>query len=442
MIAEILSIGDELTCGKILNTNSQWLARELTDLGVWVLYHTTVGDEPDALIDVFRIAASRADIVIATGGLGPTADDLTREAIAAMLGVPLEENADALASIQALFQKRGWTMPTTHQRQANIPRGGNAIRNPNGTAPGVDVITARDGSHETLLSHYRVIALPGVPAEMREMWHDTVRDELEAFVQKMIGRNRVIRFRSIHSFGAGESQVEAMLPDLINRDYSPTVGITADRATITLRIQAEAPTEEECLAQMEPTAKIIYDTLGSLIYGEADQTLSDVVCEILKRQKKTLAITEWGTGGLLDDAIASSPLAADVFRGGLVVWSADALKSAIRFSSELAELQELPGDFSAMTIQENPKQNEQVVALMCRHALKLFNADYSLAVGPYPGDKRSGAPVFLGLGIMESDGTTTVITESHAYGGHPALIDDLYMKRALNLFRLRVEGRG
>ena len=439
MIAEILSIGDELTCGKILDTNSQWLARELTDLGIWVLYHTTVGDELDAMVDVFRIASERADIVISTGGLGPTADDLTRESIAAMLGVPLEQNVEALESIKALFRKRGREMTNNNEKQALIPQGGQAIRNPNGTAPGVDVTAERDGEHENLMSHYRVISLPGVPAEMKEMWHDTVRDELETFCQKMTGRKQVIRFRSIHSFGAGESQVEAMLPDLINRDYSPTVGITADRATITLRIQAEAPTEKECFEQMEPTAQIIYDKLGSLIYGEAETTLADVVCEILWRQKKTLAIMEWGTGGLLDDAIASSPHAAEVFLGGLVVWSAGALKSAIRYSSELAEEQEIPGDFSETTIQTDPKQNEQVVALMCRHALKIFNADYSLAIGPYPADAKNGAPVFLGLGMSEN-GTTTVVTELHPYGGHPALIDDLYMKRALNLFRLKLRG--
>ncbi|MCL2304460.1 MAG: CinA family nicotinamide mononucleotide deamidase-related protein [Planctomycetaceae bacterium] len=433
MIAEILSIGDELTCGKILDTNSQWLARELSDLGIRGLYHTTVGDDLDATIAVLRIATQRADVIIATGGLGPTADDLTRESIAALLGVPLEQNADALESIKALFRKRGREMTSNNEKQAFIPQGGKAIRNPNGTAPGVDVTVARKNSHENLMSHYRIIALPGVPAEMKEMWHETVRGELEAFCRKMTGRNVVIRSRSIHSFGAGESQVETMLPDIVNRTRFPLVGITADRATITLRIQAEAPTEEECFEQMEPTAKLIYDKLGPLIYGEADQTLADVVCEILQQQKKTIAVMEWGTRGLLDDALASSPLALEAFLGGLIVRSAAALKNAIRFSSELAEKQEIPHDFSETT----PEQNEQVVALMCRHALKMFNADYSLAIGPYPDSGKNGVPVFIALGISEQNGTTRVITESHPYGGHPALIDDLYMKRTLNLFRLK-----
>jgi len=439
MIAEILSIGDELTSGTILDTNSQWLARELSDLGIRVLYHTTVGDDLEANVNVLRIASQRADVIISTGGLGPTADDLTRESIAAMLGVPLEHNADALESIKTLFRKRGREMTSNNEKQALIPQGGKAIRNPNGTAPGIDATVAREERREHQLSHFRVIALPGVPAEMKEMWSDTVRGELETFCQEITGRKVILRSRSIHSFGAGESQVEAMLPDLINRDHYPVVGITADRATITLRIQAEALTEEACCEQMEPTAKLIYETLGPLIYGEADQTLADVVCEILNRQKKTLAVIEWGTRGLLDDALASSPLAADVFLGGLIVRSATALKNAVRFSSELAQEQEIPHDFSETTILTDFRQNEQVVSLMCRHTLKIFNADYSLAVGPYPADGKNGVPVFIGMGISEHTGTMTVFTEPHPYGGHPALIDDLYTKRALNMFRLKMK---
>ncbi len=434
MIAEILSIGDELTCGKILDTNSQWLARELSDLGIRVLYHTTVGDDLDANIDVFRIASRRADVILATGGLGPTADDLTRESIAAMLDVPLEHNAEALQSIQALFRKRGREMPSANEKQASIPRGGKAIPNPNGTAPGVDIT----GGGE---KPFRIIALPGVPAEMKEMWNGTVRDELETYCQRITGRKQVIRSRSIHSFGAGESQIEAMLPDIVNRSYFPTVGITADCATITLRIQSQAATEAECFEQMEPTARLIYEKLGPLVYGEGDHTLADVVCELLEKRNQTLAVMEWGTRGLLDDAVASSPHSANVFRGGLIVRSADALKSAIRFSSSLAEEQEIPADFSETTLEKNPELNGQIVALMCRHALKIFHSDFSLAIGPYPDGGKNGVPVFVGFGAIGQSGVATVLTESHPYGGHPAIIDDLYTKRALNLFRLKYSER-
>jgi nicotinamide-nucleotide amidase len=242
----------------------------------------------------------------------------------------------------------------------------------------------------------------------------------------------VIRARSIHSFGLGESQVAAMLPDIFSGSEYPLVGITADRATITLFIQTEGATEEDCFEQMEPIARQIYDTLGPLIFGEGDTTLADVVCEKLKQQGKTLAVMEWGTRGLLGEAIGSSPLAADVFHGGQVVRSNRALKSTIRFSSELAGEQEIPSDFS--------EQNEQVAALRCRHALKVFNADYSLVIGPYPDSRENGAPVFIGLGKLEPEGTMPVITENHPYGGHPALIDDLYIKRVLNLFRLKESG--
>lgn len=448
MRAEIISIGDELTSGKILDTNSQWLSRELSDLGVQVLFHTTVGDDLQANIGVFRCAAARADIIIATGGLGPTADDLTRESLAEMLDVPLERNEKALQSIRALFTKRGREMPSMNEKQALIPRGGTAIPNPNGTAPGVDVTVSRiEGENrfrkidESLFDRFRIIALPGVPAEMKEMWKETVHNELETFCQTLNGGKRVIRFRSIHSFGLGESQVEAMLPDLINRAHFPTVGITADQATITLRIKAEADSEEKCYAQIEPVAEVIREKLGKLVYGEDHETLADAVCDILKKEHKTLAVMEWGTRGLLADALSMPENAEDHFLGGLVVRSAKALRNTIRYSSELAQQQEIPADFSERTIESSPAINERIVSLMARHVLKVFDCDYSLTVGPYPFEGKDRVAVFVALGKKQrqtgrSEDEITILTESHAYGGHPAIIDALYTKRAMNLLRL------
>ncbi len=438
MRAEILSIGDELTCGKILDTNAQWLSRNLEDLGIHVLYHTTVGDDLEANIDVFKIAASRADVIIATGGLGPTADDLTREAIAGALEVPLVQNEAAFEQIRAIFAQWKREMPARNEKQAEFPEGATPIRNPNGTAPGIDITVARkDGSNAAgkRLPSYRIIALPGVPAEMREMWNETVRDALETYCQSISGQKRVIRFRTIHCFGEGESQIERMLPDLINRSHFPTVGITADRATITLRIQSEAASERECLEQIDPVAKIIYEKLGSLVFGEGEETLADVVGKILRREGKTLSVMEWGTRGRLSEALGSSEETRGRFLGGLVVRSAEALRKTIRYSSELAGSQEIPAEFSDATLDEHPDWNEQVAALLARHALKMFESDYSLAVGPYPNQRVGALPVFLALGKIEQ-GVPRIRTQAFPFGGHPAIIDELYLKRALNLLRL------
>src|SRR5687768_12467787 len=169
MQAEVISIGDELTSGQRLDTNSQWLSERLGEIGVRTLYHSTVADELDANIRVFQAAIERADVVVATGGLGPTADDLTRDAIAAATGVSLELDESTLAHIESLFTRRGRTMSANNRLQAMFPTGTRIIPNPAGTAPGIDLEVPRSGRGPA-----RVFALPGVPAEMREMWQATV----------------------------------------------------------------------------------------------------------------------------------------------------------------------------------------------------------------------------------------------------------------------------
>ena len=237
MHAEIISIGDELTSGQRLDTNSQWLSTRLGELGVQVMYHTTVADDLEANVQVFRQAAQRADLIVATGGLGPTADDLTRDALAAVAGVELVLDEAALAHIESLFARRKRPMPERNRVQAMFPRGSRVIPNPAGTAPGIDIEMPRPGK-----SPARIFALPGVPAEMHEMWEQTVAPAIAA----LMGKPRVIRHKQIKCFGVGESDLEQMLPDMIRRGRDPQVGITVHGATITLRITASGDTAEAC----------------------------------------------------------------------------------------------------------------------------------------------------------------------------------------------------
>ena len=280
MIAEILAIGDEITGGALLDTNSQWLSQRLAELGVRVLYHSAVGDELDACRDVFRRAIDRADVVIATGGLGPTADDLTREALAAAVGRPLVLLPEALEHVRGLFTRRKREMPKSNERQAQFPEGSRTIANPNGTAPGIDIEVPRPGG-----GRCRFFALPGVPAEMRDMWQGTLLAELRA----MGARRRVIVRHNVKCFGAGESQLESMLPDLIRRGRVPQVGINASRATIILRIVAEGDSEDACRAQIEPTVAEIQRCLGTLVYGEGGDELQDVALRLLRERGKTVS---------------------------------------------------------------------------------------------------------------------------------------------------------
>jgi len=184
MHAEIIALGDEITSGQLLDSNSQWLSLRLEELGIRVLYHTTVGDEHEAITDVFRRAIDRADVIIATGGLGPTADDLTRQAIADATGRRLVMDDEALAHVRGIFARVNRPMPPKNEVQGLLPEGARMIHNPHGTAPGVEMTISRSGIGDCHFS-----ALPGVPAEMREMWHGT----LEAALREIGGGKSVVR---------------------------------------------------------------------------------------------------------------------------------------------------------------------------------------------------------------------------------------------------------
>ena len=411
MHAEIIALGDEITSGQLLDSNSQWLSLRLEEMGIRVLYHTTVGDQLDAITNVFRRAIDRADVIITTGGLGPTADDLTRQAIADATGRRLVMNDEALAHVRSIFARRKYTMPQKNEVQGLLPEGSKMIHNPNGTAPGVEMAISRDGQGDC---HF--YALPGVPAEMREMWYDS----LEASLQTFGGGQRVVRHRKIKCFGAGESKVEEMLPDLIRRGREPRVGINASKTTIILRITAEGATEEECYSSMEPTVATIRECLGDLIFGEGDDELQHAVCRLLKEQGKTLATVEWGTGGLVADWLNDVPDASDVFIGGLLVSCQHAVQRTLGLNPEI--------------FQQHGPISEQVAAAMAAACRIQFDADYALAVSPFPAhDPQAETPAPFYLALATPDGVTT---KSHPYASHPAILRNFCAKRALNLVRL------
>ena len=408
MYAEIIANGDEIINGKILDTNSQWLSLELEDLGIATLYHTSVGDDHDTMVDVLRVAMNRVDIVLWTGGLGPTADDLTRQAFADAVGVPLVKDGESFRLVQEILQQRGSKMTPAQETQTFLPQGAVPIRNPHGTAPGIDLTVKRKLLIPSgRLNFIRLMAYPGVPAEMKEMWKRTGRQTLLTMIESVEGKKHVIKYRSIHSFGLGESQIADMLPGILDRDHVPKVGITATRATITLRIVAESETESECDRLIEPTAKLIYDTLGNRIFGEGEDTLPDVVCRIAKLQNKKIAVVEAGTSGLLTKSLAGSEESTTCFLGGVIV---------------------PPRQFIA------PEKMFEI-------GRKIFDADYFLLIGAYPEskpDRTRNAESFVAVANAKEPNLQASILQmkSYPFVGHPDIIDDLYVKRVLDLFRL------
>lgn len=306
MTAEIISIGTELTSGEKLDTNSQWLSIELSSIGIPVRFHTTMADDRQAMLEALQTATQRADVVLVTGGLGPTLDDLTRELIAELLGVPLVLHEPSLTFIRELFAKRNRDFPDRNRIQAMFPAGTEPISNPIGTAPGIWAEIPRDGRQPCLLA-----SMPGVPSEMKKMFREQV-------LPKLPRGEQVIRRVCIHSFGKGESAVEELLGDLTARNRNPEVGITASSATITLRIAAYGNSVEDCERMIGADRAYIHERLGPLVFGEDDASLEGATLAALAQRMQTVASVEVGTQGLLAETLASGQ-PASAFIGGQVL---------------------------------------------------------------------------------------------------------------------------
>jgi nicotinamide-nucleotide amidase len=411
MHGEIISIGDEITSGQILDTNSQWLSLRLEELGIHVLYHATVGDEVDAMVQVFQQAFRRSDVIVTTGGLGPTADDLTRQALAKATGRKLVLDPHALEHIRELFSRRKRPMPKRNEVQAFLPEGSRVVHNPNGTAPGIDIEVARPGAAPS-----RLFALPGVPAEMKEMWYQTLAHEL----RKIGAGQKVIKHRRIKCFGVGESQMEAMLGGLVHGGRDPRVGINASQATIIFRITASGATEEAAQAATEPVVATIRQRLGDLVFGEEDDELQDAVVRLLRQKGRTLATVEWGTAGLVADWLGEVAEGRGFYLGGLVLPGETPVRQWL----------DLPADLAA----RHEQAGKELVAAMAAACRKRFASDYGLAVGPFPKPNPAAAePKPLFFGLATSDGVTA---SSAPFAAHPALLRILSGKQALNMVRL------
>lgn len=323
MHAEVISIGTELTSGEKLDTNSQWLSIELSQLGIPVRFHTTMADDKAAMLEAFRMAVDRSDIVLVTGGLGPTLDDLTRELIAELVGVELVLHEPSLAYIRELFAKRAREFPERNRIQAMFPRGSEPIFNPIGTAPGIWMEIPRAGRSACLLA-----AMPGVPSEMKKMYREQVQSKLPRSAN-------IIQRVCIHTFGKGESAVEEILGDLTARNRNPEVGITASSATITLRIAATAATVEECERMIEADRRFIHEILGTLVFGEDDETLEGATVKLLEQRGKTVATIEGGTLGALAQTLGTAAAKSASYVSGTVMTSAAAIDKAISMSGEV-----------------------------------------------------------------------------------------------------------
>lgn len=297
MNVEIIAIGSELTCGARLDTNSQWLSSEMEGRGWRVMRHSTVADDRASMVQLFQDSLQRARIVLVTGGLGPTLDDITRETLAEAVGQNLVEDRASLDHIEALFQSRGRDMPERNRVQALRPEFGQSIHNAHGTAPGIQLSTTDPDC--------LVFVMPGVPAEMKRMFHDKVVEQLP--VQETCVQRTMIR-----TFGYGESDAERLLGDLTARDRNPEVGITASQAVISLSVTARATSAEECCVMTEATCDLIRQRLGDSVFTQGDAELHHVVAkQIAERNLKVALLESSTTGGLLAGWLTESETSAE-----------------------------------------------------------------------------------------------------------------------------------
>jgi len=352
MKAEILSIGTEILLGQILNTNQEWLSRRLAALGIDVYYHSTVGDNPRRLIQAIRQGLERSDIVITSGGLGPTVDDITLEAIARALSRKLVFDQSVLKQIRSHFGKQCANMPKENIRQAHIPEGALILKNDAGTAPGF-----------IIQEDFKIfIALPGPPRELNPMFENYVIP----FLKKKMKSMWLIKTRTINITGLPESAVDSKVKDILHSSPPVTVGIFASPSLIELKITAKARNEKEAKALIDKTDKKITARLKDHIFGRDDETLESVVGDQLRRSRKTFAIAESCTGGLISSRITDVPGSSKYFKAGLIAYSNEVKISELKISPQLLK------KYGAVS--------RQVAVQMAENIREIAKTDYGLGV--------------------------------------------------------------
>jgi nicotinamide-nucleotide amidase len=310
MGAEILTVGTELLLGQIVDTNASWIAQRLAEAGIDLFYKTTVGDNAARIDAAVRQALSRADVLIATGGLGPTEDDLTREVVAAVLGRPLRLEPAVLAHIERRFAHRKIPMPDNNRKQAMVPEGAEVLPNPNGTAPGL-----------FLKDRGRCIALlPGVPAEMKPL----LTEQVIPRIREAFGIGSRIVSRILKTCGISESKVDQAIGDYFRTMRNPTIGVLAHAGEIHIRLTCKGEEPEGITRMLDDLETKIRERLGPLIFGRDEEKLEALVGQFLRERHATLAVAESCTGGLIASRLTDVPGSSDYFERGVVAYSFEA----------------------------------------------------------------------------------------------------------------------
>ena len=408
MIVEVLAIGTELLLGQIVNSNATRIGERLADAGLEHYQQTVVGDNEARIVAALTAACSRADAVIVTGGLGPTQDDLTREAMARAAGVGLVFDEEQAVRLRERWDLRGRVMPESNLQQAERPEGSMLIANPKGTAPGIRM----------KIGETWVIALPGVPAEMIPMLEDDVIPFLRGDDRSAVA-SRVIR-----TWGESESAIAEQLGDLYDASANPTIAFLASGGEIKVRITAKAATYDDATTLVAPVEATIRDRLGTLVFGVDSDTIEVVVLRILEERGWTLGTAESATGGLVAGRITSVPGSSRTFRGAIVAYAADVKESRL--------------GVSAGTIATHGVVSEPVGVAMAEGARVALGVDVAVGLtgsaGPDPQERPVGSVV---IAVATPDGTQV---RTFRMPGDRERVRTFATTAALQLIRLSLQG--
>jgi nicotinamide-nucleotide amidase len=389
MNAEIIAVGSELLLGQIVNTNARFISLQLAGLGINVYFHTVVGDNPDRLKSAIEIAENRADIIIFTGGLGPTKDDLTKETIARHLGKELVMDETALDSIELFFKRTNRVMTDNNRKQALVLEGSHILPNDHGMAPGMVV---EFGGQTYML-------LPGPPKEMEPMFLQygcQALSPLNKSKEKIV--SRVLRF-----FGIGEAALETEIIDLIDSQSNPTIAPLAGDGEVTLRLTAKHVDENTAHSMLDEVENKINHRLGAFFYGYEDTSLLKELIKTLKEKKLTIAAAESLTGGLFQQELTSIAGASSVFYGGIVCYSNEVKQQQLQVQKE--------------TLERHGAVSEPCAKEMAENALKLFKTDIGISftgvAGPEELEGKPVGTVYIGIAIKDRQ----TIVEKLTLGG-------------------------
>ena len=383
--AEILCVGTELLLGDIVNTNAAYLSRRLAELGIPVFHQSVVGDNPKRLSDELSAAFGRADLVIMTGGLGPTCDDLTKETVSELFGLPLVLDVEALDSIKSYFRKTGREMTKNNEKQALVPRDCIVFHNDFGTAPGMAV----EGGDGSALEGKAAILLPGPPREMTAMFEKSALPYLKS------RSGSTLVSRNVHIFGMGESAAETILREIIDEGENPTVAPYAKAGEVRMRVTARASTKDEAVAMCDATIEKIRATeVGKYVYGVDVDSIENAVLIKLRSEGRTLAAAESCTGGYIAKRITDISGASDVFLGSAITYANSAKMALLGVSAESLE------KYGAVS--------EQVAREMAEGARRALGADVAISTtgiaGPTGGsEEKPVGTVFIA--IADESGT-------------------------------------